>query len=284
MEVDLGFMMIVPLIIYGTVIGVSVTYLVVCLRSTNLRRNHGKWFQMAAAAANVAFNTCITMDFVMTYSGKQVMAKVPGLCVIGVPVAWIGDHLFTVCLVLATLERLVSMWRGDSKVAGFTARNTCIVLVVTTGVLTIFVTGLVFGLGGVQVGHSQGLSYCYTGEHSFMALSFLYLPAYFVLLVLTCLMCGRLCKTRFCDAQPYPLHKTLPIIIGNVLMIMAFMVLLSMENWLLYSLDLEPFVHIILFLVWLLAEIDTRGAYCRMCCPCCPQLAPDEAAVELVHA
>ena len=270
----LGFMFLVVL---------SIIYIVVWLTTARLRRDPGKWLQAAVVIA-ILLNSLWYMVTAVLWMTSDAVGN-PSTCMAMVTFVWYGELIIEVGIILVTVERTISIWHQDYRVAGFTERDALITLAISITVTFIVVLALLCGLGSPRVSYSQ-LYGGYNCSESYASHFALYICSTILELsqvVVTVVLAIRLCRSRRCEAEPFPYDRVLHILIGNGVIFVNEAALYLQMSLLDFMVDTMLVCHIILLLLWLLLDSSVRVPLRRMLCPLCPGPESFGDRVELVE-
>ena len=259
----------------------AITYVVVVLTTARLRTDPGKWLQVVVSVAIVMDSFWFLMGAIMWMHGVSSKST----CLAMLAFVWTGEFMIGINANLLTLERLISVWRQDYRVSGFTDREALLAVGVSVVVTIAVVMALLCGLGSPVVRFSQwyGIHYCTPTQASHSALNISMSVLQCVMLLLTVLLTARLWRSRRREAEPYPYQRVLHVLIGNVLLLINEAAMYLQFNLSTFMIDTIMFFHLGLLLLWLLLDSSVRVPLRRICCPFCPGPEPYDDSVELVE-
>ena len=275
--------LLMGMFLYVILMGLCFTYFVVVLRKPKLRDDHGKWLQLMVVGSILLVSSLDILYVIAEVSYLHRAYLFQGVCHVFLPVIWTTTFLNELGMIAVTIERLMSLWRGNDRVAGFGQTLTLVVLSGITVISWATPFALIYGFGGVHVTYHDDIG-VYSCEGTLTAGIILELilgldsPALFIM---NLVLIGRLCRSQRCDADPYEVGKIIHIIITNFILVFCDVLVIVYEVTT-SRFAVEPFALIAVMLLWLLADNTVRRPLRAMCCPCCPYGPHDDDRLDLV--
>ena len=276
--------LLVGMLLYIILIGLCLTYIIVVLRTPKLRDDHAKWLQLAVASSILLDSSVDILYVIAEVTHLHHAYLIQGVCQVFLPVIWATAFLNVLGMVAVTIERLMSLWRGNDRVAGFGQTLTLVIIAGLTFISWATPIAFIYGFGGVHVRYNgrYGIYSCEgtpTAHIILMLLLGLDSPALFLI---NFLLIGRLCKSQRCDAEPYEVGKIIHVIISNFILVFSDALVVIARDITGSRFGVGPFVLIAIMLLWLLADSTVRKPLRAMCCPCCPHAPQDDDRLDLV--
>ena len=272
------------LLVYSLAIGLALTWLVVWLRTSHLRKDPGRWPQVVAVVA-VLLDALWDLIYGTMVFGDSDIFQMIFPCHAFLVVTWFTDLLLPLALNVLTIERLRSLWKGDPKDSGLNRLASLVTSCVLSAVPLILAGVFLYALGRprlVQDGRSV-IWACRAPRKSYMARGVVYAASDLVLLVSTCVLAGKLCYSQRRDPEPYPTGRVLHIIIGNLVLLAEDIAVIA-QVWVLREVyGVQIIAYILVLVLWLVVDRSVRAAYSGFCCTCIKKAAPDDT-VELVNS
>ena len=261
----------------------AITYIVIILMTARLRRSPGKWLQMVVAVSIVMDAFWYVVAYLMWMTSDAMRSR--STCLAMLSSVWTGVFMIGIGGNLLTLERLISVWRQDYRVAGFAERETSVAILVSVIVTLILVMALLCGLGSPVVTFSKkfGIHHCSPTARSSLALNITIGVMECVMFVLTLLLAARLCRSRRQEAEPYPYQHVLHVLLGNCALFLNEAAIYIQKNHFNFVVNIIMLFYVVLLLLWLLLDCSVRVPLRRRCCPLCPGPEPFGDRVELVE-
>ena len=255
---------IVPLAAALITIAVCITFILTCLTTPKIRRDTSKWLQILVALSVLIYGIADNFYRSAHETGANRLWELKGFCGFFLPLRRSFSLLTSLAMVAVSLERLVSLWKAKKQGSSFTKKATLVVsavLVVVCLVLSYIIHNVV---GEVEVTTTDGVTSCEVSTKIARILGKIVPVAPIVNFLLTVIMICKLIKVRHCDGEAYPLDRILPFILGNCVMVVH--VILSMVIAMNHLA-----AYLVVLLIWLLGQSDTRNAIRTACCPCLPE-------------
>ena len=252
-------------------IAVCITFILICLTTPKVRKDTSKWLQLLVATSVLSFKMTDIFIALAGDTGAHRLWKLRGLCDFLLPLHK-GLKLLIPCGVgVVSIERLVTLWKGMRTASSFTKKTAAVVSGVLVVAILVFCYTIHIVYGGSGTVKIDGVYICAVADEVVAVYKAINPVAPVILLLLTIIMVGRLIKARHCDGDEYPRDRILPFILGNVLMIMGAFLAMGVAN-VKGGARLSAFnpVPIIVLLIWLLGQSDTRTVVRTNCCPCLP--------------
>ena len=259
----------------------GLTYLAIFVSESRRFRNIAKWPRVAVVISlivNIWLEVSLQLE---THERIPSLWRHFGFCQFLMVVHFVFDACIYVGLVLASFERLISLWIGDPDKPGFNVPATIGCLCAGFVVSAIWSVCILFAGSHGPFLHQQGnIDICVVVFDRFiLVFSITRIIEWVILLLLAMFLTGRLCHSQIHGSKPYPRNQIVPTAVADMIMVIAIIINQQMKFYVMAM----SLAKLLVILVFLIGESDLRLAYKKMCCSCLEDDDPFGEKVRLMH-
>ena len=259
----------------------GLSYLAAFVNESRLFRNIAKWPRVAVVISlivDVWLDVSLQLE---THEHIPSLWRYFGFCQLLMVVHFIFDACVYTGLVVASFERLISLWLGDRDKPGFDRPATIGWICAGFAISAVWSVCILFADNKGPFLHHQGSTdICVvTLDRFYEVLTVTRIIELTVLLLLAMFLIGRLCHSQIHESKPYPRNQIVPTALADLIMVVAIFITEMLEF---YSMALSLAKFLVL-LVFLIGESDMRWSYKKLCCPCLLDDDPVGERARLMH-
>ena len=248
-------------------IAVCITFILTCLATPKVRRDTSKWLQVLVAFFVLISGILDTFFQSAHETRANEIWKLKGFCKFLLPLHQSFYLLIPLGLVAVSLERLVSLWKGKEKGSSFTKKTTLVVGIILV-VVCVVSSYIIHGVQGeVEVKIVDDARWCEASTEQRDILHHSEEAGFILLVLVTIILVVKFIKVRHCDGETYPPDRILPFIFGNLVEIVQVLLSMVIADLLFKFFSMDNLGELIVLLIWLLGQSDTRAALRTACCP-----------------